>query len=85
MTPAYVKQPSLQVRKTDVKTQKIDGLLLRTFEMVIAGFQEEDKLSKAWFFQESFLLAETSMEVVLRMLFFTFSNVDTQFAKKELP
>ena len=38
MTPAYVKQLGLQVQKTDVRAQKIDGSLLRTFEMVIASF-----------------------------------------------
>ena len=52
--------------------------------MVIAGFQVKDKLGRAWFFQELFLLAETSMEVVLGMLFLAFSNADIQFAEKEL-
>ena len=52
--------------------------------MVIAGFQVEEKLGRARFFQESFLLAETSMEVVLGMPFLAFSNVDIQFAEKEL-
>ena len=84
MTPAYAKQLDLQVRKTDVGAQKIDSSLLRTFGMVIAGFQVEDKLGRARFFQESFLLAETSIEVVLEMPFVTFSNADTQFAEKEL-
>ena len=50
MTPAYAKQLGLQVRKTDVEAQKIDGSSLRTFGMVIAGFQVEDKLGKARFF-----------------------------------
>ena len=52
--------------------------------MVIVGFQVEDKLGMVQFFQESFLLAETSMEMVLRMPFLTFNNVDIQFAEKEL-
>ena len=47
MTPAYAKQLGLQVRKTDVGAQKIDGSSLRTFGMVIAGFQVEDKLGRA--------------------------------------
>ena len=58
--------------------------MLQTFGMVIAGFQVEDQLGKARFFQKSFLLAETSMEVVLGMPFLTFSNADIQFAVKEL-
>ena len=84
MTLAYVKQLGLQVRKTDVRAQKIDGSLLWTCEMVIAGFQVEDKLGKAQFFQESFLLAEISMEVILGMPFFTLSNANIRFAKKVL-
>ena len=38
MTPAYAKQLGLQVRKTDVRAQKNDSSLLRTFGMVIANF-----------------------------------------------
>ena len=50
MTPAYAKQLGFQVRKTDVGAQKIDSSLLRTFKMVIAGFQVKDKLGRARFF-----------------------------------
>ena len=51
--------------------------------MVIADFQIEDKLSRARFLQESFLLADTSIEVVLKMLFLIFSNGNIQFAEKK--
>ena len=84
MTPAYAKKLGLRTWKTDVGAQKIDGSSLDTFEMVIVGFQVIDKLGRAWFFQETFLLADTTMEVVLRMPFLTLSNADIQFAKKEL-
>ena len=76
MTPAYAKQLGLQARKTDVGAQKIDGSSLRTFGMVIAGFQVEDKLGRVRFFQELFLLAETSMDVVLGMPFLVLGNAD---------
>ena len=49
-TPAYAKQLGLQVRKTNVEAQKIDGLSLRIFGMVIASFKVEDKLGEAWYF-----------------------------------
>ena len=84
MIPAYTSKLSLQVQKTNVIAQKIEGSLLQTFGMVIIGLQVEDKLGRARFFQKSFLLAETSMEVVLRMPFLTFSNANIQFAKKKL-
>ena len=76
MTPAYAIQLGFQVLKTDVGAQKMNSSLLRTFGMVIAGFQIEDKVGKAWFSQESFLLAETSIEVVLGMPFFILSNAN---------
>ena len=52
--------------------------------MVIAGFSVQDKLGKVRFFKETFLLADTSMEVVLGMLFLTLSDADIRFAEKEL-
>ena len=44
--------------------------------MVIAGFRVLNKYGRARFFQKTFLLADTTMEVVLEMLFLTFSNAD---------
>ena len=44
--------------------------------MVLADFQVEDKLGKARFFQETFLLANISAEVALGMLFLILNNVD---------
>ena len=83
MTPAYAKQLGLRIRKTDVGTQKIDGSLLAIYKMVIVAFQVKDKLGRAWFFQETFLLANTSMQMVLGMPFLTVSNADIQFPEKE--
>ena len=56
MTLIYAKQLGLWTQKTEVRAQKINGSLLRTFGMVIAGFQVENKLGKARFFQKLFLL-----------------------------
>ena len=39
ITPAYIKQSGLRVQKTDVGAQKINGSFIKTFGMVIAGFQ----------------------------------------------
>ena len=76
MTPAYASKLGLRVRHTDVRTQKIDGSTLQTFGMVLANFQVEDKLRKTRLFQETFLLADISMEVVLGMPFLTLSNAN---------
>ena len=47
--------------------------------MVIAGFSIQDKSGRAQFFEETFWLADTSMEVVLGILFLALSNTDIQF------
>ena len=52
--------------------------------MVLAGFSVQDKLTKVQFFEKTFLVADTSIEVVLGMFFLTLSNVDVQFVEKEL-
>lgn len=51
--------------------------------MVIVGFQVQDKLGKARFFQETFLVANTNVEVVFGMPFLTLSKVEVDFAQKE--
>ena len=76
MSPAYTSKLGLKVHHTNIGAQKIDGSTLETFGMVLASFQVEDKLERAWFFQETFLLADISAEVVLGMPFLTFSNAD---------
>ena len=76
MTPAYTAHLGLKMRVTDVGAQEIDGSSLATYNMVIAAFQVIDKLGCSWFFQETFLLSDISMEVVLGMPFLTLSNVN---------
>ncbi len=79
MALAYSAKLGLKVRPNDVGAQKIDGSIFETFGMVLANFQAEDKLGRARFFQKTFLVANTSVEVVLGMPFFNFSNADVVF------
>ena len=84
MILVYASKLGLRVRQTDVGAQKIDGSTLETFEMILVSFQVEDKLERARFFQETFLLADISVEMVLGMPFLTFSNTNIQFPDKKL-
>ena len=84
MSPAYAAKLGLKVQKTDIGAQKIDGSTLETFGMILADFQVEDKLGRARFFQETFLLADISTEVVPGMPFLTLSNANVQFVEKKL-
>ena len=76
MIPAYVLNLNIKVYYINVGAQKIDGPITDTFGIVSASSQVEDKLKRARFFQETFLLADISVEMVLNMLLFTFSNID---------
>lgn len=60
ITPTYASKLGLRVCHTDVGAHKIDGSTFETFGMVLANFQVEDKLGRARFFQEMFLLADIS-------------------------
>ena len=83
MTLAYMAHLGLKVRVTNIGAQKIDGLLLDIYNMVIAAFQVVNKLGHSWFFLKNCLLANISIEVVLSMPFLTFDNANVQFAVKE--
>ena len=76
MIPAYASRLGLQVYRTNIRAQKVDDFTLEIFGMVLASFQVEDKLEKARFFQETFLLTDISAEVVLGMSFLILSNAD---------
>ena len=82
MTPAFAARLGLSVRPTGIGAQKIDGSALRTYGMAIAGFSIQDKSGKARFFEETILLADMSMELVLGMPFLALNNADIQFDTK---
>lgn len=84
MTPTFASKLGLPTRRTNVGAQKIDGSALQTYGMATAGFSVHDKLGRVRFFEETFLLADTSMEVILGMLFLSLSNADVQFGVEEL-
>lgn len=54
------------------------------FEIVMTSFKIKDKLGKTRFFQDTFILADINLKVVLEMLFLTLRNGDIQFFEKEL-
>ncbi len=83
MTLAYAVKLGLTTQKTSIGAQKIDGLSLETYDIASASFSLQDNLRRVRFFEETFLLADTSMEVVLEMPFLSFSNTDVKFMELE--
>ena len=58
--------------------------MLDIIRIVVAAFTMIDKANWVKFFEETFLVANISPEVVLGMLFLTLSNVDVDFSGWEL-
>ena len=84
MHPAYATKLGLRAGKIDVGIQMINRSYLDTFGMVIADCSVKYKLRRVQFFQENFLLTNIGLQVVLRMLFLTFSKVNIRVAERKL-
>lgn len=83
ITPTYAVKLGFFIKKTNVKTQKINKSALKMLRIVLDNYQAQDKLSKLCFFQETFVVADISKNLFLKMTFLTFSNVYTNFVKKK--
>ena len=84
MHPAFAKRLGFVVRTTNVGAQKIDGTTLETYGMVVAAFSVTDQADRVRFFEETFLVANVSPDVVLGMPFLTLSGADVDFPNREL-
>lgn len=69
---------------TNVKAEKIDSFIFQIFEMIWINFQIENRFEKAHFFETTFLVTDTNIEVVFEMFLFFFNNVNIKFVGKKL-
>ncbi len=84
MTQAYIAKLGLAPRITNVDVQKIDSLALKTYGMTIVGFSVVNKPRQIRFFKKTFLLVDTSIKVILGMLFLSLSNANIHFDTNKL-
>ena len=75
----FVQELGLSIRPTDVGAQKINGITLDTYGIVVATFSMTDKTNRVRFFEETFLVANVNPEIVFGMLFFTLSSANVDF------
>lgn len=83
ITPTYVAKLGVIPRLTRIDAQKIDGSLLKIYEIVTVIFFIENHFRRIWFFKKIFLLADISMVLVLEIFFLSFSNTDIKFNVEE--
>ena len=72
------------MQTTNVGAQKIDGTTLETYGMVVVAFSVTNQADRVRFFEETFLVANVSPDVVFGMPFLTLSGADIDFPKREL-
>ena len=82
--PTYVRKLGLSIKTTDVGVQKIDSIILNTFEMVVAAFSVTDKANQVRFFEKTFLVANVSPKKVFVLLFLTLNGANIDFFGQEL-
>ena len=84
MHPTFAKRLGLVIQTTNVGAQKIDGTTLETYGMVVAVFSITSQVNRVRFFEETFLVANVSPDMVLGIIFFTQSGANVDFPKREL-
>ena len=80
----FAKELGLPIKPTDIGAQKIEGITLDTYGMVVAAFSVENKANRVRFFEETFLVANVSPEVVFGILFLILSGANIDFSGREL-
>ena len=82
--PTFVEKLGFMVQTTNIGTQKINSTILETYKMVIAAFLMTDQADRVKFFEEIFLMANVSPDIVLGIPFFILNSADVDFSKREL-
>ena len=82
--PTFARELGLHIRLTDIEAQKINGTTLDTFEMIVVAFSVTNKANQVKFFEETFLVANISPEIVLGISFLILSGADINFLGRKL-
>lgn len=80
----YIIKLGFKICSTNVDVSKIDSLIFKILYMVLASFQVDNKLEKAWFFQKIFLMTNFDINDIFEIFFFTLSYAKMLFVRKKL-
>lgn len=84
ITLTYIAKLGFVIQKINVSTHKIDNSALVIYKIVFADFSVQDKFGKIQFLEKTLLLADISIDMILRILFLTLLNTDVLFVEKKL-
>ena len=84
MHPAFAERLGFVIQATNISAQKIDSTTLETYEIVVTAFLVTNQADRVEFFEETFLVANVSPDMVFGIPFLTLSGADVNFSKKKL-
>lgn len=84
MQSSFKKKLDLCICKINVNTQKINSSRLQIYGIVLGLFWVDKKDGKPHFFEETFLLADISIDIAFKISFFTLNNIVVNFNNQEL-
>ena len=67
MNQIFASQLGLKIRKINIGAQKIDGITLEIYKIVVSTFFILNKDGKKRFFEESFLLTDINPDVIFEI------------------
>ena len=76
MIPNQMKKLDLKICKINIGSQKIDGSILETFEILITNFQLKNKASKTRLFQKTFFIGYIKFNMISEMLSLKINNAN---------
>lgn len=79
ITLVYIAKLDLTTSKTSIRAKKIDSLPLETYDIALTVFLLQNNLKNIKFFEKTFLLVDSNIEIVLELSFLFFNNVDVKF------
>ena len=82
--PTFAKQLGFTVSPTKTGVQKIDGIKLDIYGIVVVALLVVDKVNQVRFFEEIFWVSNISPEVVFGIFFLPLSSMDMNFLGREL-
>ena len=80
----FIKKLGFIVQSTNIDTQKIDNIILKSYGIVVAIFLVIDWANKIKFFEKTFLVANVSLDIVFGILFLFLNDTNVDFSKREL-
>ena len=82
--PTFAQELGFSIRSMDVGVQKINNITLDTYGIVVAAFSVTNKANQVRFLEETFLIANISLEVVFGMSFLILCSTNIDFLGRKL-